>query len=243
MKNALLSAVVLAGLASRGFAQEPKDDLFKDIKMGDRVELTLKSEFAIRGKLVQTSINDEGKVVMTADPNVDLSKMTKFILDVALEYPELAGGEMGVERVQIKAVRKLRQLTAEEAKAIEKLREAALEATRKQDDARRAASAKEDQGRLAELEAIERKKREAAIGKEAARLKEEAEMLEKAAAIYKRFPPPEWGPNKLAEISKKGQLKLPVTETEQEFQRNFELWLKYDQFMKQPKEEPKKEDK
>ena len=106
-----------------------QEDPLKGIRMGDRVELTLRSGFAVRGKLVQSGLNDDGAVVLSADPAVDLAKLGRFTLDVSLENPELPGGEMGVERVNIQSARKLKELTIEEARAMEKLRQAALEMT------------------------------------------------------------------------------------------------------------------
>jgi hypothetical protein len=237
MKSILAVAVVLAAVAPASAQESTKEDLFKGIKMGDRVEITLKSEFAVRGKLVQSTISDEGKIVLTSDPTVDLSKLTKVILDVSLEYPELLGGEFGVERVNMRSVRKLRQLTKEEAEAFEKVRQEALEATRKSDDARRSASAKDDQAKLDEIEAAERKKREAALGKEAADLKMKLEQLEKAAAVYKKYPPPQWGPQTMQEIAQKAQLKLPISAEMQDFGKNFELWNSYNEYVKSKKEE------
>ncbi len=231
MKRSLIIVVVLAAAVSRSAAQEVKEELFKGIKMGDRVEITLKSEFALRGRLVQTEVNDEGKVVYKVDQAVDLAKMTKYILDVALEYPEL-NGELGVERVNIKSVKKLKQLTPEEAKLMEKLRQEALDSTKKEDDKRRTATAKEDQTRQDEIEAAEKAKRAKEMEAEAAELKKRAAELEKSASIYKKFPPPAWGPERNAEISKKGGLKLPISAEEQEFQKNYDLWMQYDQYLK-----------
>jgi hypothetical protein len=238
MKTMLAGWLVLAASSTALAQGTTKDELFKGVKMGDRVEITLKTEFAIRGKLVQSKINDDGKVELVVDESVDVSKLDRIILDVRDEYPDLTG-EMGVERINIKATRKLRALTKEEAEAIAKQREALLEETKKADDARRARSAKDDQGRIEELEAIEAAKREKEMDKDAAELKKKAEALEKAASIYKKFPPPQWGPQTMQEIGQKALLKQPLTPEQLEFSKNFDAWTLYDQYIKAKKEKEK----
>ncbi len=106
MKIQFLAAALVLSASVRAAAQE-KDDVFKGkgVKMGDRVELTLRSGFAIRGKLVQVGIDDTGRVVTTADPAVDLAALDEIIIDMTMEYPDISG-VMGVERVQIREVRK-----------------------------------------------------------------------------------------------------------------------------------------
>ena len=239
MKRSMFVLVFLAAAVSRAAAQEVKEELFKGIKMGDRVEITLKTEFAVRGRIVQTEVTEEGKTVYKVDPTVDLTKLTKVTLDISLEYPDL-NGEMSVERLNIKSVKKLKQLTEEEAKLIEKLRKESLDATKEEDNKRRASVAKEDQTRQDEIEEAEKKKRAKEMETEAAQKRAEAEALEKAGAIYKKFPPPAWGPERNAEISKKGGLKLPISAEEQEFQKNFDLWMQYDSAIKAKKDKDKK---
>ena len=238
MKIMLAASLILAAAATALAQGTTKDELFKGIKMGDRVEITLKTEFAIRGRLVQTKINDEGKVEVVTDETVDVSKLERVLLEVKDEYPDLTG-EMGVERLNIKSTRKLRALTKEEAEAIAKQREALLEETKKSDDARRARASKDDQSRLDELEKIEAAKRDKDLDKDAADLKAKAEAIAKASSIYKKYPPPDWGPQTMAEIAQKAQLKQPLTDAQREFAQNFDAWTLYDQYVKAKKEKEK----
>ncbi len=190
------------------------------IKMGDRVEITLKSGFAVRGRLVQTTIGDDGRAAFTADPNVDLAKLTILLLDLSWDHPELSG-EMGVERVNIQSMRKLRQLTPAEARELEKRRQEALARAQKEDDARRAAAAREDKARLDELEALAKAKREKDLDRDVGERKAKADSLARGRAAYEKFPPPQWSADTLKEIEQKRRLRLPVSEEMQEFERTY----------------------
>src|SRR5687767_14483056 len=93
MKSPL--ALLFLSFAGVAAAQEPSRDPLKDFKLGDRVELSLKNGFAVQGEII------------TIDPKVtDVEKMNVITLDIGWEYPELKG-HIGVERIHVKAARKL----------------------------------------------------------------------------------------------------------------------------------------
>lgn len=213
MKIAAAVALSLA-LAAPAVAQDA--DPFAGVKLGDRVELTLKSKFAVKGQIIST------------DPQVtELEKMKVITLDVNLEYPELTG-HIGVERSQVVSVRKLPRLTAAELEAREKARQTAMKRMAEEDNARRARLAEREleieKARLDEERRAKEREKDGVLGD----LKEQAEMIEKGAGIYAKFPPSAgWGPQKLEEIANKNTLKIPVSEEEREFLLNYDLWAKY----------------
>ncbi len=220
MKALITTAFVLA-LAAPASAQDAPQDPLKDCKLGDRVELTLKSGFAVSGQIV------------TVDPRItELEKMTVITLDIALEVPELTG-HLGVERSQIKSVRKLPKLTPADLEAREKARQAALKRMSEDDGVRRAKAAE----RELELEKERAEKEKAEKGEKVkgvlGDVKEQAELIEKGGALFAKFPPPEWGPKKLEEIGNKNTLRLPLTDEEREFLLNYDLWAKYKAYQEQ----------
>lgn len=231
---ALMTGLLLAGSA---WAQDAAQDPLKEYKLGDRVELTLKSNFAIQGKLIST----------TADLT-ELEKMTVITLDISTEYASLSG-HMGVERHQIKSVRRLPRLSPAELEARDKARQQALKRLALEDSVKRKRLAEqelEDEALKAEEEKRGKEKEREGVAGE---LKAQAEMLEKGAALYAKFPPPEWGAEKLKEISNKSITKVPVLPDETEFVAGYDLWLGYKMHMdkktledktKSATEEPKK---
>lgn len=213
----ILAALALSlALALPAAAQEGPSDPFKDVKLGDRVELTLKSNFAIQGQII------------TVDPHVtEIEKMKVITLDVNLEYPELTG-HIGVERSQVRSVRKLPKLSAAELEARDKARQAAMKRMADEDNARRARMAEREleieKARLDEAKRKKEKEKEGILGD----VKEQAEMIAKGGAIFAKFPPAAgWGPAKLEEIANKNTLKIPISDEEREFLLNYDLWAKY----------------
>lgn len=239
MKTAL-TAAILAVLAAPAAAQEKAEEIWKGIKVGDRVELTLKSEFAIRGKIVLEAIDEDGLPTTKVDTSVDLSKEKTIVLDVAMEYPELTG-LMGIERIQVKAVRKLPDLTPEEAKAIEEARKEAEAGKEKEEAGRRARAAKDDLERMKQIQAAEKRRKDEEAGRLAADLQKQAELIKKAKAIYDKFPPEKgWGPEMMQKLQQKALLKQLPTPEEREFAENFELWNQYHQYLMGEKEKKEK---
>lgn len=209
MRGLATLSLVLA--AAPAFAQAT--DPLKDMKYGDRVDITLRSGFNIIGILTPASPDDR-----------DLSKSRIVILDLSLEFPELVGRKLesggfsknlfGFHRHQIKTARKLRELSAEEVAAREKQREAELgrvlaeEAKRRKDVAEREAKERE--------EAEKRAKEERAKNKLTALDAAKKEYVE-AKALADRFSLPEWGPDRLKLIQQKIMNKTTPLPQEQEF--------------------------
>lgn len=232
----LLFVLAFAGPAA---AQDPPRDPLKDLKLGDRVEINLKTGFSIQGKLI------------AIDPKVtELEKMQVITLDISWEYPELKG-HVGVERIHIKSSRKLPVLTPDELAARDKARQEALKKMETEDTARRA--------RMAEREMeIEKTRREAEKREKAekmkgvgAELEAKAEMMKKGAELFAKFPPEGgWGPDRAKQIAQKTITNVPATPDEREFIANIALWLQYRSYLEEKKlkgkeeeavEEPKKE--
>jgi hypothetical protein len=271
----LIALAALAAAAAPAAAQQ-KDDPFNGIKMGDRVELTLKSEFAIRGRLVQTAVDEtkfyelkDGRLVpregskiakadhlirtekisdqlliaVYADPAVEIAKQDTVLVDVGMEYPDLTG-QMGVPRVNVKAVRKLRELTAEEAREIERQRLKALEDLRDTEKKRLASAAKDAQARRRELEEAEKRRLADEATKTAAELKRQAELIEKAKAVYEKFPPEKYNPKALAEVvQRQNVLKQNLPPDWKEYSENIELWQQYHDYINRKAEKEKEKEK
>lgn len=216
-------ALVLAILA--------QDDPWKDLKIGDRVELTFNSGHTVRGEVSHHKVAWKADyksydVVSPADPQKD-----KVIsLDLNLEYVRLVG-ILSVEKSAVQKVRKLQPLSPEEkAKRLDQKKQS-LKDLKKE-----------------ELERIEAQKKK--FEEEAKKLADEAELQKpvdqidekkarEAREFYKKFPEGEgWGPRKHEELSKylvatgKDNPKYidvrknnaPADPREEEFFANYDLW-------------------
>ena len=239
--KALVAALVLA-LPSLASAQEGTQDPLKELKVGDRVELTLRTGFSIQGQIIAT------------DPKVTaLDKMPVITVDVSWEYPELKG-HLGVERIHIKSARKLPKLTAAELEARDKLRRDALKKMDLEDAARRARMAETDLEVEKAKKAAEKKDKVEKSKGAGADLEAKAAMIKKGADLYARFSPSDgWGPDKAKDIAQKAVAKVPPTTDELDFMNNIEVWLQYQSYLKEkekaveeekpaPAPEPKKEE-
>src|SRR5437773_4871684 len=101
MKNMMRDLAWVPDLALSDVAQE---NPYKDLVLGDRVEITFHSGSTLQGTLVLKP--GEPKV-----DSVDYTTRSGLTLDVSSEYPGISG-TMTVEKKEIKSVRALRALTA-----------------------------------------------------------------------------------------------------------------------------------
>jgi hypothetical protein len=235
-----LSCLLILAFPALAAAQEGPRDPLKDIKIGDRVQVELRTGFSIQGQIIST------------DPKITaVEKMPVITLDVKWEYPELKG-YVGIERIHIKSVTKLPRLDAKELEARDKAREEALKKMMAEDSARRARMAETElEGERAKKEAEKKEKGEKLKGV-GAELEAKAEMLKKGAELYAKYPPSDgWGPEKAKEIAQKTITKVPATEAERDFISNMDVWLQYQNYLKEkekaavekePAPEPRKEE-
>ena len=227
-----LSALLVLTFPALAAAQEGPQDPLKDIKIGDRVQLELRTGFSIQGQIIST------------DPKITaIEKMPVITLDVSWEYPELRG-HLGVERIHIKSVKKLPRLSAAELEARDKARQEALKKMGAEDMARRARMAETDLEVEKAKKAAEKKEKGEKLKGVGAELEAKAEMIKKGAELFNRFPPSEgWGPEKAKDIAQKTITKVPATEDEREFISNIDLWLQYQNYIKEKEKAAVEEEK
>jgi len=215
-----LAVLLTLAFVPAASAQDAPRDPFKDFKVGDRIQISLRSGFVLQGQ------------ILSSDPKVTtLEKMQTIILDVQWEYPELKG-HIGVERIHVKSVKRLPILSKEELAERDKARQAALKRMDAEDMARRSRLAeREIEIENARREAEKKEKLEKSKGL-GADLEAKAELLKKGAALHEKFPPSAgWGPEKLKEISMKTITKVPATNDEREFAENIATWLEYKKYL------------
>lgn len=234
-----LCALLVLALAGTAAAQDPPRDPLKDIKIGDRIEIFLKNGFSIQGQLI------------SIDPKVtEVEKMMVITIDIGWEYPELKG-HVGVERIHVKAARKLPRLDIKDLEARDKARQEALKRMEAEDMSRRARIAERDIEIEKARQATEKKAKDEKLKGVAAELAAKAEMIKKGAELFAKFPPDAgWGPDKAKLIAMKTITHVPSTPDEREFITNIDTWLAYksyieDQKLKEKEKEaveaPKKE--
>lgn len=208
-----------------------QDDPWKEIKVGDRVEVTFNSGHTVRGEISHHKVAWKPDyrnydVVVPADPPKD----RMISLDLNLEYVRLVG-IMSVEKSAVRSVRKLAPLTPEEKAKRYEEKTKALKDLKKE-----------------ELERIEAQRRK--FEEEAKKLADQAELekpvdqidekkAREAREFYKKFPESEgWGPKKYEELSKylvatgkdrPGYIDVrrnnaPADPQEEEFFANYDLW-------------------
>jgi len=227
-----LSVLLVLACPALAAAQEAPRDPLKDIKIGDRVQIELRTGFSIQGQIIST------------DPKVTaIEKMPVITLDVKWEYPELRG-YVGVERIHIKSVTKLPRLEAKDLEARDKAREEALKKMGAEDAARRARMAEtEIEAEKAKKEAEKKEKGEKLKGV-GADLEAKAAMIKKGAEIYAKFPPSDgWGPDKAKEIAQKTITKVPATTDELDFMSNIDAWMQYQNYLKEKEKAVVEEEK
>lgn len=251
-----MSAGILALAWSVFSSAQTADDFYKDLKVGDRIRVTFRSGNTITGllaappsaappkKAAPRPAKDASPEPPAGEP-VDFSKLPALTLDLSWEYPGL-NGTLTIEKKDIRSIEKLQNLDpatlrrlAEEKKKIQE------DLARQNEERRQEAERREKEAReLAERLRKEEEEKVKSLGQEK-ELAEKLERVKKFKEILARFPPSAgWGPERLQEISRKAQLKLPVTLEERAFAENFQLWSEAVAAQKEgSKEEKKPEEK
>jgi hypothetical protein len=228
------------------------EQLYKDLKVGDRIRVTFRSGNTITGHLAAPPSAEPPKKVpprtgkaapaeAAAPEPVDFSKLPVLTLDLSWEYPGL-NGTLTIEKKDVRSIEKLQNLDpatlrrlAEEKKKIQE------DLARQNEELRKEAERREKEAR----ELVERLRKEEdeklkAAGQEK-ELAEKLDRVKKYKEVLARFPPSAgWGPERLQEISRKAQLKLPVTLEERAFAENFQLWNEAVSAQKEASKEEKK---
>ena len=172
---------------------------------------------------------------------VDYTKETHITLDMGIEYPGL-NGTMTLPKRDLKEIRQLQKLDklTEDRLREEKARiRKDLEA---QNDARRKSEQERDEKARTAIEATESEDKEkAALQNELKAAVEKAERIQKGQEFLKKFPPPQWGPEKLKDIANKNLTRLPVTPDERVFAENYDLWSDARKYMEEQQKKKKEE--
>ncbi|MBI4565505.1 MAG: hypothetical protein HY716_12495 [Planctomycetes bacterium] len=241
-------AGVMAGLIAWGGTQDTRPDPLKDLRVGDRVEISLISGYGFIGRILPedprfpSAKRDERIRELTDEEKAAAVQGMKVIyLDVSEEFAGLKSGRLGVSRALIRSARKLPGLTPAELEARAKAREQALIRMAEEDAARRSLMAEAELEEAKEREDAERRKKEREAKEVVGGLNE---MLQKGKALFEKFPPSAgWGPEKIKELQNKTILRIFPTEEEIDFMNNYESWLQYKLYTEQQalKEEQKKE--
>lgn len=247
-----MSAGILTLALSVFSSAQTADEFYKDLKIGDRIRVTFRSGNTITGLLAAPPSAAPPKKVgprsaKGASPEppagepADFSKLPALTLDLSWEYPGL-NGTLTIEKKDIRSIEKLQNLDpatlrrlAEEKKKIQE------DLARQNEERRQEAERREKEAReLAERLRKEEEEKVKSAGQEK-ELAEKLERVKKFKEILTRFPPSAgWGPERLQEISRKAQLKLPVTLEERAFAENFQLWSEAVAAQKEASKEEKK---
>ena len=251
---------VLPFLAGEAFAQE---DVYKKLALGDRVQVTFRSGATVIGNLVPPPSRGPIKPtvqkaasggttpasVKIAPPapvpavSIDYSKEASLTLDLSWEYPGL-NGTMTLLKDQIKAIQKLEKLDAAMRHRVEEEREKIRKQVEADDAERKAAEEARDQAAVdAAKKAEAEEKATAAASSEGEKVVQAAEELSKGLELLAKFPPPEWGPEKLKEFQGKSVRRQILTPDEREFLEGFEQWLKAKTWKENQKSESSTEEK
>jgi hypothetical protein len=150
---------------------------------------------------------------------IDYTKTSELTLDVTLEYPGL-NGTLSIPRKEIKEVRKLQNLDANTMKTLQEELKRVQEAAAADEAARKAAEGRRD----AEAQAATAKPADQTTPASTEASAANDARLKAGMELLARYPPPEWGPHKVAELVAKAGRKQPITPTEKEFADNIGLW-------------------
>jgi DNA-directed RNA polymerase subunit F len=210
----MINTFALAAL----LALPAQDDVWKDLKLGDRVQVSFRSGSRITGVLVAKPGDPKVKVA-----DIDYSKASELTLDVTLEFPGL-NGSLSVSKKEIKEVRKLEKLDPATLQRLQDELRKVQQAAAADEVARKAAEQRRDQEAQAALESRKDPNTAADPGRAAAAGDLDPDRLKKGLELLARFPPPEWGPERVQDITAKAIRKQPITLHEKEFADNIGLW-------------------
>lgn len=212
MKHALIAFLVLPAAA---WAQE---DAYSQLGLGHRVQITFRSGATITGQLVAVSRDPKEKI-----ESVDYTKVSELTIDMSWEYTGL-NGTMSIRKDQIKEIRKLQALDRATLERLQKEKAAMVKAL---EQANRDREAAEDARDKVALEAAKKAMKAEAIkgGLGEAEEIKQLDKLKLGFELLKKFPPPEWGPHRIAEIAAKAQRKQQPTPEESDFAKNIDAWV------------------
>lgn len=213
-----------------------QDDIYAQLKLGNRIQVTFRHGATLSGTLVAVARDPKIKI-----DELDYTKETTLTIDMSWEYPGLTG-TMSIPKDQIKEVRKLQALDPTTRKAIEEqTRLAKLQTAKDEEERREAGKIKDEAIKKAVAEKLESETK----GLNEAEKAKKLELIKKSLELRKKFPPGEWDPVKVAEAVRQRALnRLPPTPEQREFQENQQLWgmaQQYEEFQKLDKKEEKKE--
>lgn len=195
-------------------------DIYRTLSLGDRVQVTFRAGHTLTGTLKAVSPDPKVKI-----DSLDYTKEKVLTLDISWEYPGL-NGTISIPKDQVAVLKKIQKLDdatlrrlAEEKERIKQQLD--LDET----DRKRAAEAADKAAAAAAKKAASEDKVKSAAGNEASRLIEEAQEMAKGLALLAKFPPPEWGPDRIKAIQKTSVLGIFPTAEETEFMESYEAWL------------------
>jgi hypothetical protein len=225
-----MKTILLLGLLA------PQDEVWKSLSLGDRVQVTFRSGNAITGML--TVVPRDPKVKITS---VDYVKETALTLDVSWEYPGL-NGTMTIAKKEIREVRKLQNLDPKIIEDLKKQKDRVKKELDEQNKRNQEANEKRDREAVEAAAKVEKERREQELtGDDIKRMEVEAEGLKKGYEVLRKYPPPEWSPERLKDIGLKSQRRQPLSEAERDFMATFEHWMKAFQHRSKQEQEKKKE--
>lgn len=172
---------------------------------------------------------------------VDYTKETHITLDMGFEYPGL-NGTMTLAKRDIKEIRQLQKLDAVTLQRLADEKARVRKDLEAQNEARRKYEQERDEKARDAIDASEKEdKAKAATSNELKAAIEKANRIEKGLEYLKKFPPPEWGSEKLKQIANKGLIRVPVTPDERQFTEVYDSWFEAKQYQEEQKK--KKEEK
>lgn len=167
---------------------------------------------------------------------IDYSREPGLTLDISLEYPGL-DGTMTVPKTEIRALRKLQKLDDATLKRLQDEKRKLRDELAREEASRRDSEKSRVEKDAAEVKESERLKKDKASNENDLKAAmEKANRIGEGIKLLERFPPPTWGKERLADIAKKGSLKLPVTPDERDFNVGYPLWEEALNYQKEQKE-------
>ncbi len=219
----MMLGIALLGLLAQ--ADDSKEAVYKRLALGDRVEITFRSGRTIAGKLVSSPQGRKAEKV----ESVDYTKEKSLTVDVSLEYPGLSG-TMTVRKDEVRAIRILGELSEKDRKNLEEQKRLIEEERKKAEEKPPAPKPEPEKPPAAE------KPQEKDPAAEAETKKRED--LKKGEALYAKYPPPDWGPDRNTAIRLKRLRGLVLPPIEKEFHEGFELWDLYRRTVAEAKKKP-----
>lgn len=212
----------LALLALLAFPQDEKEeDIYATLSLGTRVRVTFHSGNAVIGNLVAPRTRDPNDLPVD---KIDYTKINELVIDVSWEYPGL-NGTITVRKHEIRELRALQKLDPTTQKRLREEKERVMAALAEREANRDEGERKKNEmGLRARKAARDAAAAAKSVGTESEEIQRQADRLTEGLAIYARFPPPEWGPEKLQVILAKNIRRVPLSLEERQFMEKIQLW-------------------